>query len=274
MPKVHDHLFGQIANFQSLRTAALRAAAGKRFKPGVAAFMAGLERECLRLERELLEGRYRPGSYVKIEIHDPKHRVVSAAPFRDRVVHHTLCAVAAPIFDRSMIHHSYANREGKGTHRAIAAFERYRNRHGFVLRGDIFRYFPSIDHTILKSGYRRRIGCPETLSLMDSIVDGSNRQETVNLHFPGDELFSPFERRRGLPIGNLTSQMFANLYLDPFDHFVTERLGAPYVRYMDDIALFADTPKKLEEWNFRIADFLVGRRLRLHPEKTGIASTG
>jgi len=93
------------------------------------------------------------------------------------------------------------------------------------------------------------------------------------LHFPGDDLFAPFELRRGLAIGNLTSQFFANLYLDRFDHFVTEVLGAPYLRYVDDFALFHDDPAVLAEWRARIARFLEGRRLRLHPRKTFIAET-
>jgi len=246
---------------------------GKRKKPGASAFFANLETELLRLERELKSQAYRPGRYVTIEIHDPKRRLVSAAPFRDRVVHHALCAVIEPIFERGFIDNSYANRKGKGTHSAIAAYERCRDRHAHVLRCDIFRYFPSIDHEILKAEFRRRIACGDTLRLMDAIIDASNPQEPVNLHFPCDDLFTPFERRRGLPIGNLTSQFFANLYLDCFDHFVTEVLQAPYVRYVDDFALFHDDPDALATWRQRIARFLEGRRLKLHPRKTFICPT-
>jgi RNA-directed DNA polymerase len=93
------------------------------------------------------------------------------------------------------------------------------------------------------------------------------------VHFAGDTLFTPFERRRGLPIGNLTSQFFANLYLDRFDHFVTEVLRAPYVRYVDDFALFHDDPAVLGDWRARIALFLEGRRLTLHSRKTVIQPT-
>lgn len=93
MPKRHNGLFHGIANFRSLRRSALKAAKGKRGKPGAAAFLADLEGECLRLESELEDGSYRPGAYIKIEVWEPKHRVVSAAPFRDRVVHHALCAI-------------------------------------------------------------------------------------------------------------------------------------------------------------------------------------
>ena len=240
MPKRHDGLFAAIANFRSLRRAALKAVKGKRAKPGAAAFLAGLEGECLRLERQLRGRTYRPGEYVKIEVWDPKHRIVSAAPFRDRVVHHALCAVIMPMFEAGFIANTFANRIGKGAHRGVEAFEHYRDRHARVLRCDIYRYFPAIDHAILKHDFRRRISCANTLRLLDMIVDGSNKQEPVNLHFPGDDLFTPYERQRGLPIGNLTSQFFANLYLDPLDHFCTEVLAAPYVRYVDDFALFHD----------------------------------
>jgi retron-type reverse transcriptase len=273
MAKRHTDLFRQIANFGALQAAALRAVVGKRKKPGAAAFFANLEHELLKLERELRAGTYRPGRYVEILVRDPKERRVSAAPFRDRVVHHALCAVICPLFERGLIAHTFANRTGKGTHAAIRVYERYRDRHAHVLRADVFRYFPSIDHILLKAEFRRRIGCEQTLVLMDAIVDGSNAQEQVELHFPGDDLFEPYRRRRGLPIGNLTSQFFANLYLDAFDHFVTEVLRAPYVRYVDDFALFHDDPEVLAEWRQQIARYLEGRRLKLHPKKTVILPT-
>ena len=273
MAKRHNNLFDGIADFGALHAAAKRAVLGKRKKPGACAFFANLEHELLSLARQLVEGTYRPGRYVTIEVHDPKKRLVSAAPFRDRVVHHALCAVIQPIFEVGFIDNTFANRKGKGTHKAIGVFERYRDRHAHVLRCDIFRYFPAIDHEILKAEFRRRIACAKTLALMDLIVDGSNAQEPVNLHYPGDDLLAPLKRRRGLPIGNLTSQFFANLYLDRFDHFVTEVLRAPYVRYVDDFALFHDDLAVLEEWRRRIDCFLEGRRLRLHPRKTEIVST-
>ena len=273
MPKQHDNLFWQIANFRALKAAARRAIAGKRRKPGAAAFLANLEPELLRLERSLLIGSYRPGRYVTITVKEPKERFVSAAPFRDRVVHHALCAVVCPIFEAGFIANSYANRRGKGTHRAIAAYEGYRDRHSYVLRCDIFRYFPAIDHAILKGRFRRKIACPRTLAMMDLIVDCSNEQERLDLHFPGDDLFFPFGRRRGLPIGNLTSQFFANLYLDGLDHWATEVLRAPYVRYVDDFALFHDSPQVLAEWRARIERYLERLRLKLHPGKSIILPT-
>ena len=273
MPKRHSDLFADIASFPALHAAAKKAIRGKRAKPGAAGFMANLEKELLRLSRRLKDCTWRGGGYTVIQVLEPKPRMVSAAPFRDRVVHHALCAVVAPILEKGFIADSYANRVGYGTHRAIVRYEYFRDRYRHVLRADIYRYFPAIDHEILKRDFRRRIACEQTLWLMDAIVDGSNPQEPVEVYFPGDDLFTPQARKRGLPIGNLTSQWFANLYLDGLDHFIKEVLRAPYVRYVDDFALFHDDPAVLAAWRARIEHYLVGRRLLLHPRKTFIAAT-
>jgi len=273
MPRRHDELFDRIASFQALNEAAQRAVAGKRRKPGAAAFLANLERELLRLERELRGSHYRTGRYLELVVRDPKRRVVSAAPFRDRVVHHALVGVVGPLFERGFIDRSYANRVGKGTHRAIACFEKLREGHSHVLRADIWRYFPSIDHAVLKADLRRRIACERTLALCDTIIDGSNAQEPVDCYYPGDDLLSANERRRGLPLGNLTSQFFANVYLDGLGHWVSEVLRAPYLRYVDDFALFAHSELQARQWREQIDHYLVARRLRLHPAKTQVLST-
>lgn len=273
-PRDGGGLFDRIANFGALHDAALRAARGKRHKPGVGAFLASLETNLVRIERSLQDRTWRPGAYTRIEIRDPKPRVVSAAPFRDRVVHHALCAVVEPLFERGFISDSYANRVGKGSHRAVDRYERFRDRFRYVLRWDVHRFFPAIDHEILKQLLRRRVRCDGTLWLADSIIDGSNAQEPVHHYYPGDDLFTPYERRRGLPIGNLTSQFFANVYLDGLDHYIKEVLRAKgYVRYADDGALFHDDPAVLAAWQSRIAGYLAGRRLSLHPVKTRIVGT-
>jgi RNA-directed DNA polymerase len=207
-PKAAD-LFDGIANFGALMRAVRRAIRGKRGKPGAAAFMAGLETEVLRLERELRAGTWRPRPLCRDRGVRVKTPAGSAAPFRDRVVHHALCAVVEPIFELGFIFDSYANRAGKGTHKAIARYECYRDSYRHVLRCDVFRYFPAIDHQILKEDLRRRIACPRTLWLLDAVIDGSNPQEPAHLHYPGDDLLTPLNRRRGLPIGNLTGQFFA-----------------------------------------------------------------
>ena len=269
-----DDLFEQIACFPSLSNAARKATRGKRCKPGAAAFLADLEKEILRLERELRSLTYRPGRYTRIETHELKHRVVSAAPFRDRIVHHALCHAIIPLFKRGFIADSYANREGKGTHRAGSRYERFRDRHRHVLRTDVYRYVLAIDHEVLKRELRRRNSYEQMLCMSDTIVDRSNPQEPVNLCFQGDDLFSPHGCWRGLLFGDLTSQFFANLYLDCIDHFAKVVLRVKgYVRYVDDVAAFHDEPAVLAVWLSRIEKFLEHRRPRLLPGKTKIHAT-
>lgn len=269
-----DHLFDEFANFKALLAATDRAAQCKRGKPGAAAFLANREPELFKMLDDLREGTWRPGPYKVMNITEPKPRCVSAAPFGDRVLYQALCHVIGPVFEHGFIDDSFANRLGKGTHRAVARYEQYRNRFKNVLRCDIWRYFPAIDHAVLKADVRRKIACPRTLHLVDTIIDGSNPQEPVNLYYPGDDLFSPLQRRRGLPIGNLTSQWFGNVYLNPMDHFVKEVLQCKaYVRYVDDFALFHDDPVVLAHWRARLTDFLAQRRLMLHPRKTCVEPT-
>ena len=196
---------------------------------------------------------------------EPKPRTISAAPYRDRVVHHALCNIIAPIFEGTFISDSYANRIGFGTHRALRRFTEFARSSLYILQCDIRKYFPSIDHGILKELVRRKIKCAETLWLIDSIIDGSNEQEPVIHHFPGDDLLAPLQRRRGLPIGNLTSQFFANIYLNGFDHFLKEQLRVKkYIRYVDDFALFSDDWEFLAEARLAIEDYrssvTLGRR--------------
>lgn len=263
--KTYKNLFGRIIDFENLLLAANKAARGKREEFYVMQFFWQLEENLWGLRQELHGQTYQPGGYSTFQIYDPKPRMISAAPFRDRVVHHALMNVIAPLFERSFIYDSYANRIGKGTHRAIRRYQQFLRQYKYVLVCDIKKYFPSIDHALLKSLIRRRIADARTLWLIDLIVDASNTQEFVQDHFPGDDLFTPIERRKGLPIGNLTSQFFANLYVDPLDHFVKEELRCPaYLRYVDDMALFGDSKSQLWTWHNCISQFLDSIRLKLH----------
>ena len=126
-------------------------------------------------------------------------------------MHHALCNVIAPLIERSFIYDSYANRVGKGSHKALERFTGFARSSRYGLQCDIQKYFPSIDHAILKRLIRRKIKCPDTLWLIDTIIDGSNEQFPSVEHFPGDDMLTPLSFRRGLPIGNLTSQFFANV---------------------------------------------------------------
>jgi len=275
-------LFDTLASFENLYRAAKDAQRGKRFKPAVARFHYDLGRSLLELRDELVEGRYRPGPYRTFTIYEPARRFISAAPYRDRVVHHALCNVIEPLFERSFIFDSYANRVGKGTHRALDRCTAYARRFRYVLQADIRLFFPSIDHEILLARLARRIYDPRVMDLARMIVGHSNVQPEANFYFSGDDLFTPFERRKGLPIGNLTSQFWANVYLDPFDHHFRDELGVPgYIRYVDDFLVFSDCRDALGAWLEaarrqldRMRLTLNERKTRIYPVDDGIAFLG
>jgi hypothetical protein len=207
-------------------------------------------------------------------IHEPKRRLISAAPFRDRVVHHALCNVIEPIFERRFIFDSYANRVGKGTHRALDRCTYFSRRYRYVLPCDVCQFFPSIDHEVLRSILARYLADPDVMWLVDRILEGgagvlSGEYEMV--WFAGDDLWAPV-RPRGLPIGNLTSQFWANCYLNPLDHFIKRELGCQgrrpaYLRYVDDMLLFADDKRQLWAWRAALIEFLSGLRLTIHENR-------
>ena len=268
------NFFPRIISFSNLLAAARMAQKGKRYRADVLAFNARLEANLFQLQQELLAFTYEPGPYRRFHIRDPKPRIISAAPYRDRVVHHALCAVIGPPLERHFLATSYANRLGYGSHRALRKFARSCREHRWVLQIDIRLYFPSIDHQILMAQLRRKINCPGTLWLLERILANGAEVGPAIDSFPGDSLLTPLERPRGLPIGNLTSQYLANLHLNDFDHAVRSLAGiCAYLRYVDDGALFADHPEHLERAKLRIEQELVALRLRLHPVKTQIRRT-
>jgi hypothetical protein len=272
--KTHKNLFHKITDFQNLLIAATNARKGKRMQPNVARFHVDLEPNLFALQRELTDGFYRPGNYRSFHILDPKPRMISAAPYRDRVVHHALCNLIAPILEGSMTNDTYANRKGMGSHAAMAKYRQYCRRYPYVLKCDVRKFFPSIDHEILKRDIRRKIGCRKTLALIEQIIDNSNPQEEHIVYFPGDDLFTPHQRRHGLPIGNLTSQLWGNFYLNRMDHFIKETLRCKaYVRYVDDFVLLSDDKAQLHAWKSAIESFLCDYRLILHPNKSRIHHT-
>lgn len=272
--KTYTHLYEKICAFENLLRAAKKAQKGKRFQENVGRFNVNLENELILLRNELLEQSYWPGDYRTFLIYEPKERMISAAPYRDRVVHHALCNIIAPLFERTFIFDSYANRVGKGTHRAILRYQEFCRKNAIALKCDIKKYFPSIDHELLKAEIRRVIACPKTLWLIDRIIDGSNAQEPVLSYFPGDDLLTPATRRKGLPIGNLTSQFFANVYLNRFDHFVKEVLRCPfYLRYVDDSVALDKDKVRLWEMKAGMTEYLAGLRLQLHEHKCQIRLT-
>jgi retron-type reverse transcriptase len=272
--KRYGNLWPAITDFDNLLKAARQAQQGKRFRDNVLAFNFALERELFTLQTELRDHTYQPGGYRTFEIKDPKPRLISAAPYRDRVVHHALCNVIVPLLEPTLIYDTYANRVGYGTHRALNRFTEFARRYRYCLQCDIQKYFPSIDHEILKGLIRRRLKCPDTLWLVDTIIDASNEQPPVIEHFPEDDLLTPVQRRRGLPIGNLTSQFFANIYLNPFDQFVKRQLKLKhYLRYVDDFAAFGDNRQELADARLAMEDYLATLRLKMHPIKSQLFET-
>lgn len=221
------------------------------------------------LQAELASFTYTPGSYVSFYIHDPKHRLISAAPFHDRVVHHALCNLIEPVFDRRFIPDSYANRIGKGTHRAVDRLQDFARQYRYVLRCDVRQFFPSIDHAILHDILAGVIREDDVMWLCDQVITSGKdvlKNEYDRVYFPGDDLFAVL-RGHGLPIGNLTSQFWANCTLNPLDHFVGRELGClAFLRFVDDFALFSDSKRDLWAWKTAIIERLAGLRLTIHEE--------
>ena len=227
--------FRHLCSWENLMLAWRKAARGKRGTASVARFEYRAEEQLSEIREQLLAGTYRPGCYVHFHIKDPKRRKISAIRFRDRVVHHALCNVIEPRFERLFIPDSYANRKGKGTHRAVDRLQGFAQRYRYVLRADIVQHFASVDHAILLDILRRRIPEADVMRLVETIVAsgrGVLDDEYRYVRFPGDDLLA-ICRPRGLPIGNLTSQFWSNCYLHPFDQFVTRELGCrAYLRYV------------------------------------------
>ena len=263
-----ETVYEQVCDWENLRQAYKKGARGKRGKQAAAQFEYHLADNLLTLQESLLAQTYQPGEYVSFYIHDPKRRLISAAPFRDRVVHHALCNVIEPPFERSFIADSYANRVGKGTHRALDRAQHFARRYRYILQCDVEQFFPAIDHEILGGILARKITDPQVLWLIDRILAsgvGILSEEYQMHYFSGDDLLAVF-RPRGLPIGNLTSQFWANCYLNPFDHFVKRQLRCPaYLRYVDDFALFGDDKATLWRWKGTIEERLAHFRLTIHP---------
>jgi hypothetical protein len=207
------------------------------------AFAFHVDRELLRLQDEFANNQYVPGEYRYFTIAEPKIRVIAVAPFRDRVVHHALVQVLEPIFEKRFIYDSYATRKGKGVHKAVARARSFLRKHPWYLKMDIRHYFASINHESLIRLISRVIKDPFIMELCGAIIGRGAGPEG-----PGGT---------GLPIGNLTSQFFANVYLNAFDHYVQEVLRIPaYLRYMDDFCLFAGEKELLQHHKPMAEQFL------------------
>jgi len=247
-----------MCSFESLLNAYKRARRANPNSKSTLVFGWQLEKNIIELRNELINGQYRHGKYHEFIVVDAKKRNIKAAPFRDRIVHQALCATLEPIFERRFIGDSYACRHGKGTHNALLKLESWlrRNDDCYVLSCDISKYFASIDHSILIDVISSRVRDVRIIGICRLIIESADD--------------SP---NRGIPIGNLTSQLFANIYLDVFDHYVKRSLGIKhYIRYMDDFLILGDNKKTLYEVKTKISEFLDSRLgLTLHHKKANIS---
>lgn len=254
---------------KNLRLAYRKARKGKTAKWYVKEFETDFEKNLLQLQKELRSMTYEPRKLKRFVIYDPRTRVIYASDFRDRVVHHAICNIIEPIFEKTFIFDSYANRKNKGSVAAILRFEKFKRKIaengrlvksakdrnmviGYALKADIRHYFDSIDHEVLIHIISRKIKDEKVLWLIRKIVNNHTSE-------------------KGMPIGNLTSQFFANVYLNELDYFVKHKLRAKYyIRYVDDFAILDKSKERLEFYKGQLSEFLKSVKLELHPQKSKV----
>lgn len=251
-----------MADYGNIQIAYNKARKCKRYRKDVLIFTKEKEENLERVRRELLTLAYEPGEYRYFKVYEPKERQIMALPFYDRVVQHAVNNVLEPIFDKRFIFHSYACRKGKGMHAASDTLKSWLYSWGkynpekplYVIKADIHHYFQSIDHAILKAEIRRIIKDKGALAIIERIIDHNGTMP--------DGI--------GIPVGNLTSQLFANAYLNILDQYIKHTLGAhKYERYMDDFSIVSPDKHQLREWLAAIEKFLKARlKLELNPKTT------
>ena len=254
--KSFNNLYDKIYSFENLHLAYLKARRNKRYKKEVLEFSSNLQENLIELHTELIWRTYKPGRYREFYVYDPKVRLILALPFKDRVMHQALCNVIDPIFEKTFISDSFACRKGKGTLAGVERNEEFlfkelsKHEKVYCLKMDIRKYFYNIDHDVLKKLIRKKIRCKRTLWLTDVIINSTENP--------------------GIPVGNLTSQLFANVYLNQVDHFIKEELKVKhYVRYMDDMIILNSSKAQLWQWLNEIRQHLKTLHLELN-EKTAV----
>lgn len=249
MAKTYNNLWQHVISWPNLIDAWEKTAKGRRRQRDVITFTANLEPNLIEIQESLIHKTHRTGPYHRFFVYEPKKREIASLPLKDRVVQHALVAVLTPLFEPGFIDQSFACRVGKGAHKGADEVQRYirevKREYGtvYALKADISKYFPSICHDAMKRIIRKRIVCADTLWLIDSIIDSAADN--------GDIM------PRGIPIGNLTSQLMANIYLNELDRFAKHTLGARrYLRYMDDFAIIHHDKDYLHAARRDIEDFL------------------
>jgi len=259
------NLWDEICSYENLLLAYKNARKHKTTRQYVLDFEANLQNNLLQLKKELVSQNYKPKPLKTFIITEPKTRKISKSDFRDRVVHHALCSIIEPIFESGFICDSYANRKGKGALNAIERFDYFKRkasmnntRKCFVFKADIRHYFENVDHAILMRIINKKLKDPRILALIKTIL------QNYKIKFLG----------KGMPLGNLTSQFFANVYLNELDYFVKQNLKAKYyIRYVDDFVIFHQDKSILGECQRKINLFLSQNlALELHPDKSRITA--
>ncbi len=258
-------LWNELCSYKNLKLAFKKARKYKTIKNYVLEFEKDLKNNLLLLKTELLLHSYNPKPLVNFIIRDPKTRKISKSHFRDRIIHHALCNILEPIFEKAFIYDSFANRKGKGSLKALERFDSFKRKVSknntkicFVLKADVQKYFDNVDHQILLSTIKKKISDKRILWLIRKILKNSSCES------------------KGMPLGNLTSQFFANVYLNELDQFVKHKLKVKsYIRYVDDFVIFHEDKTQLKYYKQEIDIFLKNQlRLNLHPEKSNILKLG
>ena len=261
------HTYDSIITVEKLLLAWQEFLRGKKKKPDVIMFQARLMDNIFGLHHDLKTKTYKHGAYHEFNISDPKPRIIHKATVRDRLLHHLIYQELYPYFDTKFIHDSYSCRLNKGTHKAIDKLRSFHQKVSqnntqtcYVLKGDIRKFFANINHDILKKILERNIRDQDILWLLSQVIDSFQ------------SIYAIAEMQKGLPLGNLTSQLLVNIYMNEFDQFVKRKLKVKYyIRYADDFVILSTDKKYLENLQRKISEFLEKElKLQLHPDKVFI----
>ncbi len=238
--KRQGQLLEKIVDLKNLYEAFYKAQKGKISKHDVYAYSKQLQNNLLRLQHQIISGAVETGGYHTFTIYDPKKRLICATPFSQRVFHHALMNICHASFEKQQVSTSFANRPGKGTYMALDKAKEHHRHNRWYLKLDVRKYFESIDHLILKKQLHRMFKDQPLLQIFEKIIDSYSTAAD-----------------KSVPIGNLTSQYFANHYLSTADHYIKEVLRIPaYVRYMDDMVLWHHVKEQLLEIGCRFQEYI------------------
>jgi len=270
--KTYNKLYEKLYSKDNLISAFKKARKGKRKKDYVINFESDLDKNIRLLQKELKLKIYRPHKLRKFIIRDPKTRTIHASIFRDRIVHHAIINLIQPIYEKRFIYDSFASRKNKGTHLAVKRFECFVKKvssngrkikkpfnnnsiQGYFFKEEIKHFFNTIDNKILINILRKKIKDEDFIELIEIVLDN----------------FETPVKGKGLPLGNYTSQFFANVYLNNLDYFIKHRLQTKYyIRYVDDFVILHKEKKTLLKFRGKIEKYLKNLRLELHPDKSEI----